>query len=376
MPVQRISMVQFRNYQEMGCELAPKMNILYGENGSGKTSILEAIHCLAVTKSFKTPFDKYLVKHGEAYYQLRGIFTGNNTEDTVQLNYVKNQGKKLFINGNEADRLSVIVGRHPVVTLTPEDGDITFGAPSVRRKYFNKIMSQTSNKRMELLQEFHQVLQQRNSVIQAIADGSGGVDETLLSVYDDRFIEVATEVEKARGEFIREYSELVEEIYPQLSGSPHKLTIEFDPSVAYESADQFREQCQELFEKRRNQELAFRRSVVGPQSDSIDFSLGDTDLRHYGSQGEHKLVLVVLKLAEGRYIAAGNPHTPIYLFDDLFAELDIKRSGQILDFLGDRSQIFITSTDLGDVRHHGVQIQQPDVKVLQMDELRESTDVI
>mgnify|MGYP006277665357 CR=1 FL=1 len=369
MPVRRIDMVQFRNYQGMSCGFAPGMNILYGENGTGKTTILEAIHCLAVTKSFKATYDKHLVRHGEEYYQLSGEFYEGDREDTIQLNYVRNQGKKLLLNGDEQEKLSSIVGRYPVITLTPEDADITFGSPADRRKYVNKILSQSAAGQMKLLQSFGYVLKQRNAVIQRMADDPSDVDETFLSVYDDQFIQTAMEVEKARAEFLKEYRSEVREIYTHLTDGKRELRLRFSPSVPFRDEEQFRESALELFRQRRNQELAFRRTVVGPQSDVIDIYLDGNDVRNFGSQGEHKLILVALKLAEGRYISRRNTGTPIYLMDDLFAELDVERSVRILQYLGDGGQMFITSTDLGDLRQHGIEVEQPGTKILKMEQL-------
>jgi DNA replication and repair protein RecF len=175
------------------------MNILYGPNGSGKTSVLEAIHCLTVAKSFKTPYDKRLVQHDSDFYQLEGQFKFENESDAVQLNYVPNQGKKLFINSGEQDKLSAVVGRYPVVTLTPEDSKITFGPPSIRRKYVNKVMSQTSPEHMERLIEFQNIIKQRNALLQQFADSdSGKIDETLISVYDEKLIQISERIEIAR----------------------------------------------------------------------------------------------------------------------------------------------------------------------------------
>ncbi len=367
-------MTQFRNYTHISCAFAPRMNILYGENGSGKTTILEGIHCLAVTRSFKASYDRYLVQHGEEFYQLRGEFYEADREDTLELNYVKNQGKKLFLNGQVQEKLSGNIGRYPVITLTPEDSEITFGSPSVRRKYMNKIMAQSSPEQMKLLQTFHHAVKQRNAVIQDMADDEASVDETYLSVYDDQFIEAAAGVAQARLEFLAEFRPVVKGIYERLTEGRRNLRLRYSPSIPWENERQFYDDARDLLSQRRHQELAFRRSVVGPQSDIIDIYLDGNDVRHYGSQGEHKLILVALKLAEGRYISERNSGTPLYLMDDLFAELDVDRSAQILQFLGDRGQMFITSTDLGDVRQHGIQIQEEGTKIVHMKELqRESS---
>lgn len=367
-------MIQFRNYTQGTFEFNPRMNILYGPNGSGKTTVLEAIHCLAVAQSFKTHFDKHLVQHETDFYQLKGNFAINKEKtDTIQLNYVPQQGKKLFINSAEQDKLSRVVGRYPVVTLTPEDSDITFGPPAVRRKYVSKMMSQASRGHMEQLIQLQKVLKQRNAILQEAADSPNQqVNETLISVYDDQLIEVAAGIEQERQQFFEQFKTLFHDVYGKLNGSSREVRIRFSPSVGYESELQFEREFRESLANRRNQELGFRRTMVGPQSDIIDLYLDGNSLRDYGSQGEHKLILVALKLAEGRYIKSGKSEEPIYLFDDLFAELDVERSNKILNALDDRGQILITSTDLSDVRQHGIDISDRDIKVFDMQEYQEN----
>ncbi len=367
MPVCRITMTQFRNYQHQVFDFIPEMNILYGPNGSGKTTVLEAVHCLTLSRSFKTSYDRNLVKHDTDFYQLEGEFSKDDSTDVIQLNYVTNQGKKLFINKTEQNRLSSIVGRYPVVTLTPEDSEITFGPPTNRRSYIDKIMSQASGDYLKHLIELQSVLKQRNVILQDAADGSdNAIDETLLSVYDDQLISSAKKIEQARNQFIKEYREIFSVIFHRLIGEQTTAQIRFSPSVMYENDTQFTEEFRESLVRRRNQEIAFRRTMVGPQSDIIEFYLNENQLREYGSQGEHKLYLVALKLAEGRYIADKIDCTPIYLFDDLFAELDIERSAQIIEALDNRGQILITSTDLSDVRHHGIDIDTGSIQVLDL----------
>lgn len=366
MPVRRITMVQFRNYQTRTFEFIPQMNILYGPNGSGKTTVLEAVHCLTVAKSFKTHYDKQLVQHETDFYQLEGEFHQEETTDIIELNYVPRQGKKVFINGTEQDKLSRVVGRYPVVTLTPEDSDITVGPPAVRRKYLNKIMAQASQKHLSNLIQMEKVLSQRNALLQNSADNPAGeIDETLMSVFDDQLIQVAAQIEQEREQFFRKIRPLFQEIYTTLTTN-REVRIRFSPSVEYESDEQFEREFREGLDRRRNQELAFRRTMVGPQSDVVELYLDGNSLRDYGSQGEHKLVLIALKLAEGRYLAEQNGRSPIYLFDDLFAELDVERSRRILTALDERGQILITSTDLSDVRHHGIDMDGGDIKVFDL----------
>lgn len=365
MPVRRVTMTQFRNYQHQEFRFIPEMNILYGPNGSGKTTVLEAVHCLTLSKSFKAAYDKNLVKHDSDFYQLEGDFSRDDETDVIQLNYVSNQGKKLFINKIEQDRLSSIVGRYPVVTLAPEDSEITFGPPTNRRSYIDKIMSQASAEYLKLLIQLQSILKQRNAILQDAADrADNAVNETLISVYDDQLIDLSKTIERKRTTFFQEFREYFQSVYQMLNGE-HKLArIRFSPSVAYENEAQFTEEFRESLVRRRNQEIAFRRTMVGPQSDLIEFYLNGNQLREYGSQGEHKLFLVALKLTEGRYISEKLNRAPIYLFDDLFAELDIEHSAQIIDALDERGQILITSTDLSDVRHHGIDIDGDLIQVL------------
>lgn len=375
MSINRLLMTQFRNYSHAQIEFAPNMNILFGPNGSGKTTVLEAIHCLTVTKSFRTAYDKHLVQHEEEYYQLEGEFVTGETHEKVQLNYAMHQGKKLFLNSREQNKLSSVVGKYPTVTLTPEDSEITFGPPVIRRKYVNKIMSQASPEHMASLMRLQSVLKQRNAILQEAADRQRSPDETFLSVYDEQLVEVAAEIEQARQDFMDQFEPAFQSVYAEIFGKSRQVRFRFSPSVEYESGSQFYDTFMETLRNRRNQELGFRRTVVGPQSDGFELYLDGRSLRRYGSQGEHKLVLIALKLAEGRYLKEQNHRAPIFLLDDLFAELDVERSQKVLHAIENPGQILITSTDLADVRHHNIDISGEDVTVFDMAEMRGQEDL-
>jgi len=368
-------MTQFRNYSHAQIDFAPNMNIVFGPNGSGKTTVLEAIHCLTVTKSFRTAYDKQMVQHEEEYYQLEGEFVTGEDHEVIQLNYAMNQGKKLFINSREQSKLSSVVGRYPTVTLTPEDSEITFGPPVVRRKYVNKIMSQASPEHMGRLMRLQSVLKQRNAIIQEAADTQRSPDETFLSVYDDQLAGVAAEIEQARQRFLDRFEPTFQSVYADIYGKDRQVQFRFSPSVAYESDTQFFTEFMETLRNRRNQELGFRRTVVGPQSDGYELYLDGRSLRQYGSQGEHKLVLIALKLAEGRYLKEEKGRAPIFLLDDLFAELDVERSQKVLHAIENPGQILITSTDLADVRHHNIDIAGEEVAIFDMNEIRDREDL-
>lgn len=370
MPVNHLEIKQFRNYQEATFDFTPNMNIIYGSNGTGKTTVLEAIHCLTTTKSFRSAYDKELVNRQENYYQLEGVFSDEDNQDIIQMNYASGQGKKVFLNSREQGKLSDIVGRYPVITLTPEDQEITFGPPAVRRRYVNKILSQASRDHMQRLMQMQSILKQRNAVLQQAVDSPGGkVDENLMEVYNEQLIPVAETVTSDRKQFIEIFRETFRDIFHALSSKDISATITYLPSIDLNTSDQFRHDFEMTLQDRRNQELGFRRTMVGPQTDTFEILFDETNLRKYGSQGEHKLVLIALKLAEGQYLRHVSGKTPIYLFDDLFAELDVTRSKNVLEALDKEGQMLITSTDLGDVREHGIEISGDDITIIDMDNL-------
>lgn len=370
MLIKALNILDFRRYDDVSLQFGNGTNILYGENGAGKTTILEAIHCLAYTRSFKTHLDSNLLRHGSDRYHLKGEFLGGDGHvREVRLDVEPGKHKQLRIDGRSITSRAEVIGRFPLVSLTPEDSEITFGSPEVRRQFVNKLFSQVDTRYMDHLQDYQRVLKQRNAMLSGYANHGRRVDEILLRSLDEQMAALALKIEQARQEHFEHFKDLAYEAYNDLE---HEKTLKMTLVHNIHSRDHLEEDFLKQFAAARGEDLRKGITTRGPHRDLLKIFLDTKDIRRYGSQGEHKLILVALKFAEGRFLETFLREPPVFLLDDLFAELDVKRSLQIVESLQGAHQIFITATDLSDLRTHGLEIDNGSIKVFDAGKVMEN----
>ena len=356
MLIRSLTMIDFRKYEQASIDFGQHTNILYGENGAGKTTILEAIHSLAYTRSFKTRLDADLARHGRVGYQLKGAFSDQlGTEYKVRLKVESARKKVVSVDNNNLKSRAEIIGRFPLVSLTPEDGELTFGSPEVRRLFFNKLLSQVDPVYLERLQTYARILKQRNAMLQAYANDDTGIDRILMSSLDDQRAQISALLHTSRSQHIAEFKKLLYDSYQRLEQN-NSLKMAFISNVRV-TAGEPEALYRQAFQDSLAEDMRKGTTTRGPHRDIFTFFLNTKDLRKFGSQGEHKLVLVAVKFAEGQFLENFLNEPPVFLLDDLFAELDVKRSGMIVESLRGEHQIFITATDLADLRNHGLEIE-------------------
>jgi len=344
-------------------------NILHGENGAGKTTILEAIHSLGYTRSFKTRLDTDLFRHGQVGYQLKGVFSDKaGVEQEVRLKVESSRKKLVNVNGKNLTSRAQIIGKFPLVSLTPEDGELTFGAPEVRRLFFNKLISQVDPLYLEDLQTHARILKQRNAMLQAFANEGTAIDRILLSTLDEQLAKISARIHEGRSKHISRFKELLYEAYQELEDSK-SLKMAFISNVRH-SVGELEALYRQAYQDSLSEDMRKGITTKGPHRDLFTFFLDTKDLRKFGSQGEHKLVLVAIKFAEGRFLEQHLEEPPVFLLDDLFAELDVKRSLMIVESLKGGHQIFITATDLADLRNHGLQVDGDKLEIINAERIQ------
>ncbi len=361
-------MIDFRRYNQVSVDFAEGMNILHGENGAGKTTILEAVHCLSYMRSFKTHFDSDLLKHGQETFRLKGSFINlKGYQQEVRLEVKPGKRKQVQINGKKIPKRADIIGRLPLVSLTPEDSDLTFGAPEVRRQFINKLFSQVDKPYLKALQDYHRILKQRNAMLSAYAADGTPVDPEYLDSIDEQMAGSALIIHKSRQKHFDQLKALVYHSYGELErDKSFKMALITNVRQQDTSDPDFRK----AFKLARGEDMRRGTSSRGPHRDLLRMYLNSKDLKKFGSQGEHKLVLVALKFAEGRFLESHLKEPPIFLLDDLFAELDVQRSMQIVTSLRGSHQIFITATDLADLRTHGMQVEEGNIRIIDAGDLK------
>lgn len=343
MSVKEIDLVSFRNHAHINLKLGEGLNVIYGENGSGKTSILEAIYSLSLGRSFRTSRLPELVRKGDEYLSVKGKFISDNSEETIQLNQKSDGKRKIIQNGVQIKGLKELIGRNPVVLVSPEEQRITQGPPAERRIFFDRLFSETKKEYIYLLSDFVRVLKQRNTAIQRYRDMRTGKDEIIS--WDEPFSNLSEQLWSLREKFHKKFNNHLETAVNNYSEENLQLRSVYTSSKTEEN-------IQEYLKKNINRDVSTGRTSIGPQKDNYQFEFQNRDMRQFGSQGEHKLALVLLKLAEFSYISTEKGKQPVMLLDDLFSKLDFKRSDDLLSLLDTGAQTIITTTDIVDIKRH------------------------
>lgn len=336
----------FRNHNETVFAFGTRMNVLLGENGQGKTNALEALSFFCLTKSFYASADATVLQRGEEFFEVEGTLESDNGKDfTVRVAFDAGRKEKRFtINNAGVERLSSVIGMFPVVILSPENNAITFGAPSDRRKFLDLVMSQSSPSTMEDLIEYRRVVRQRNKIL---AEEAGSRCEELLAPWNEMLSIHGAAIIAKRNKFIREFRPLIAETYSDIAGTGEAPAIEYASSVTVDpdaTADEIRVEMDRKLKRRFADEQRFKTTLVGPHRDEIVFTLNGMPAKQYASQGQHKTLLVALKVAEFFYLKDRCNETPVFLLDDVFSELDEKRSQQLMSLVSSLGQTFITAT--------------------------------
>jgi DNA replication and repair protein RecF len=341
-------MKDFRNHSETHVHCSPNINMFLGNNGEGKTNILEGISYLCLARSFFAVSDELVVKIGTDGFWVGGdVVTDGGTSFDVRVEFDKNACKKLVkINGGSVEKASLLVGKFPIVILAPNQNVISTGASSARRKFVDLVLSQASRKYLETLIEYRRILKQRNAVLAEIAARRNHRD--ALEPWNKILVSAGAGITIKRLEFIEDFKRSFGEAYGRLMVSDETPSITYTPSVPSAPGAPIAD-VQSVFEHtllaRSEDEVRVGYSLVGPHRDEIGFGINGLDVRDYASQGQHKSVLVALKLAEFSYLKERCQETPVLLLDDVFSELDSRRIQSLMSGTAELGQIFLTATD-------------------------------
>lgn len=347
MRITGIRIQNFRNHQDTSVEWLPHLNVVTGQNGAGKTNLVDAIHYLCMTRSFVTSSDTHVIHQDASYFMIKGHFEGKiRASFEVSCSYARGEGKKMFVNDSPLDRLSDMIGMVPVVVLTPQDKKLTSEGPAERRSFIDAFISQISPSYLRSLIDYRRARKQRNRLLQEFR---GSRKELLIHLepWNVQLIEHGSKIVAKRTEVLNQFQEYLTEEYELISGlqsRPHlKYQTFCDPS---KSAEDIGKQYKTALEESVEQELEREYTIVGPHRDEIVFYLDQYELRKYGSQGQHRLFALALKLAQLFYFSDELDDQPIFILDDVFGDLDPKRTEVLLNALIEHAgQTFITSAN-------------------------------
>ncbi|MEK6570891.1 MAG: DNA replication/repair protein RecF [Bacteroidota bacterium] len=351
MKLQFIRLRNFRNHAETTLDCADGCNLLLGDNGQGKTNLLEAIAYLSLTKSVFGSGDTTVLSIGKDFFETEGRFQSDaGIETDVRASYSPEGDKCMTLNGERIDRFSDVVGMFPIVTLFPEHHAITLGAPADRRKFIDFLLSQASKSYLLDLLEYRRILRQRNRILQ---DQRGFRSESSPSIesWDEGVIRCGSRIVNARLEFLEPFQVYLQRAYKELVEEPEAPSIQYVSTIGENSntveSSRGKEQMERLFRdalrETRADEARVGMTLVGPHRDELAFSINRLDVRKYASQGQHKTFLIGLKAAEFAYLRECRMEKPIMLLDDVFGELDDIRTRCLFRFLETVGQTFITA---------------------------------
>ena len=351
MRLRELHVQKFRNHTHTDAVFGPGINAILGENGQGKTNLLEAISCLCLTRSFFGSPDHVVLQIGETQFEVYGeLETDSGLRYQVATVYDGESAEKEFrINKAKINRSSEVVGQFPLVVLSPESNAITSGGPADRRRFLDFVIAQASKMYLGDLLEYRRVLRQRNKLLLDNKVDRRNIDEQL-EPWDQELTERGARITRRREEFIRELHPIVCEAYRTVAGGDEEPELRYQASVAYDSAAN-EEELQRIFRlalgRKKAEEQRLGLTLVGPHRDEVEFGINGLGMRSHASQGQHKTFLVALKTAEFLYLKNKRSESPVLLLDDVFTELDSKRAASLLAMAESLGQIFITATSEG-----------------------------
>ncbi len=315
----------------------------------GKTSILESIYYMCTTKSSIARTDSEALNFNEDFFEISGLFK-SITENNVRIYFSQKDNKKLYFkDGKQISRSADVIGKFPVVILAPADHNITQGAPSDRRKFFDSVISQASETYLYNLIEYNRILRQRSSLLNQIKETRNERLLQELDAWTENLINKGSELIEQRKVFIKDFSGFVCQSYKTLLDDYEIPGVEY--YYLEGSSTNVKEKFQALIKDRKEEELRRAANLVGPHRDDFIFTINKMNLRTFGSQGQHKTFQVVLRFAEFFYLEERTGNTPIFLLDDVFGELDTSRSERISEYLRNVGQAFITITDFANLSY-------------------------
>ena len=338
MKIKSLKLVNFRNYGRVELNFQDNLNIIYGNNGSGKTNLVEAIYVLSITKSFRNNNDKNLIKKGELSTNIEGVVI-NNTENIYQV-ILNKEGKKVKIDKNIISKFSDYIANIKIVLLQPDEHTIFKDSPQVRRKLLNIEISQLEKNYILYLNNYNKLLKQRNFYLKELSINNN-TNRDYLNILTKKLVEYGLKINEYRFNFIEKINEYISDCYQSIFEFG-ELKIKYISDFNSKNVDELLE----IYQKNYNKEIILGNTSIGVHHDDIVFLLDNHNIAEWGSNGQQKNAIFAFKLAEIKIILAKTGNYPILILDDLFSALDNKKIKNIVKLLNNDIQTFITTTDL------------------------------
>ena len=348
MIITKLNLTNFRNYQKLNLELSPNMNIFIGENGVGKTNILEAASVLALTKSYRIGNDMDLIRFTKQKAKIKGSVKKGRTKKDLAIEIMDKQ-KKVLVNNKQIKRIADYIANLNVVIFTPNDLEIMTGSPSIRRNLLNMELSQISLEYLKISNEYNKLLKTRNEYLKILFTNNIA-DKTYLDILTEKLVEKAVFIYKMRHLYLEKIGNNIDAIFKNITDSSG-VELLYKPNIEIEvyEEDAIRRALRHKFHKYYKKELAYGMTLYGPHRDDFTFSYKGKDMKVYASQGQQKSAVLSYKLATIKIFEEYSGSSPVLLLDDIFSELDLKKKNKLLKFISKDIQSIITTTDLKNI---------------------------
>lgn len=344
--LQHISLTQFKNYSNQSFAFAVRIISICGNNGVGKTNLLDAIHYLCFTRSYFTRLDSNNVQHGSQGFRIEGHFELNDKPEKATC-ILRETGRKEFsVNDEVYDKFSRHIGRYPCVVIAPDDAQLITGDSRERRSFIDALLSQLNADYLQHLITYQKVLVQRNSLLKSFAE-TKQKDQTLLEALDQQLIPAGNFIFNKRKEFFVSFLAIVKRLYNDIAKKAEDLNLFYESEMLNASFE-------ELLKLNQQKDILAQRTISGIHRDDIEIQLGEKDFKTTASQGQRKSLLFALKLAEMEVLQKEKGFPPLLLLDDVFEKLDEDRISNLLKkvCLENHGQVFITDTNEERLRRH------------------------
>lgn len=347
MRIVSLDIENYRIYTKAVSDWGKHINLITGSNGAGKTNLIDAIHYLCMSRSFVTATDIHAVRKGSPGFVLKGEFTGSIRPSTnIQIAYARGDGKTIQVNGVALERISDLIGRVPVVVLSPDDKQLTNDGPEYRRNFIDALISQVNTAYLRNLIDYRRILRQRNKVLLSLRE-SNSSDRSTLDPWDEQLVVLAVKIVAERAAVLDSFGGYLARSYSLMAGVRHI------PSFVYQTFTDapndliaIETSMRKLLNERIDKDIERGTTSVGPHRDEIQFLLDGFELRRYGSQGQHRLFALSLKLAQLYFFSDMLDDLPIFLLDDVFGDLDPAKTTVLMQMLADHpGQVCITAAN-------------------------------
>ncbi len=342
MKINHLSLYNYRGYHKQDIAFSKGVNLLIGNNGSGKTNLLEAIYFLSLAKSYKTD-DVNLIKFNEDFSRIILSMTSEKGQENIKVIISKNK-KKIILNGHDVLKLSDYIGHINVVSFLPEDMNLIKGPPKDRRYFIDSIIGQMDRNYLIELTQYKNNLKQRNELIKSLSEEKNP-DMTLLDIYTEQLAVSAEKIIQYRQMFIDDINKHLNTIYPYLSNNQQLFKFKYNPSLN----GRVEQELKENYKK----DLFYKTTSLGPHRDDYGFYINETDAIDIASQGEQRVMILSAILSVTEIIYQKKKESPILLLDDVFSELDEMRQNKLIHYLNQSNlQTIITTTSTNHIQEN------------------------